>query len=99
MNLSSALAEITQSRYASKWGAIFGPHASQGMAVWTCAKSGMTRSKNNTPNVLWMSDLMVSQANFFKDDISGALFQTPIEAMESERKSEAWLAELFFKEG
>jgi hypothetical protein len=31
---------------------------------------------------------MVSQANFFRDDISGELFPTPAEAIESERATQ-----------
>lgn len=42
---------------------------------------------------------MVSQANFFRDDISGELFPTPAEAIESERESQAWVDELFSPEG
>ena len=33
-------------------------------------------------------DHMVSQANFFRDDISGELFPTPAEALESERATQ-----------
>jgi len=32
-------------------------------------------------------DLMVSQANFFRDDVSGKLYDTPAEALYFERKS------------
>jgi hypothetical protein len=42
---------------------------------------------------------MVSQANFFRDDISGELFPTPAEAIESEREAKMWLDELFSMEG
>ena len=41
---------------------------------------------------------MVSQANFFRDDISGELFPTPAEAIESERESRVWVDELFSRE-
>ena len=41
------------------------------------------------------TDIMVSQANFFRDDISGELFPTPAEAIESERESRVWVDELF----
>ena len=33
-------------------------------------------------------EIMVSQANFFRDDISGELFPTPAEAIESERDTQ-----------
>lgn len=37
---------------------------------------------------------MVSQANFFRDDISGELFPTPAEAIESERESRVKYADI-----
>lgn len=42
---------------------------------------------------------MVSQANFFRDDISGELFPTPAAAIASECESRAWLDKLFSLEG
>lgn len=42
---------------------------------------------------------MVSQANFFRDDVSGDLFPTPAEAIESERVSRYRLDKLFSPEG
>ena len=46
-----------------------------------------------------VSDPMVSQANYFMDDISGELFPTPAEAIESERVSRYRLNKLFSLEG
>ncbi len=40
---------------------------------------------------------MVSQANFFRDDVSGEMYDTPTEAIESERHSlrrKEYLAEI-----
>lgn len=34
---------------------------------------------------------MVSQANFFRDDISGELYSTPAEAIASERKNKEFV--------
>ena len=43
--------------------------------------------------------IVVSQANFFRDDVSGELFQTPAEAIASERDSRIWLDDLLHIEG
>jgi|LGOV01.1.fsa_nt_gb hypothetical protein len=42
---------------------------------------------------------MVSQANFFRDDISGDLYPTPAQAIESERESRIRADELFSLDG
>ena len=44
-----------------------------------------------------IGDNMVSQSNFFRDDVSGSLHNTPAEALESERHSlrrKEYLAEI-----
>lgn len=38
---------------------------------------------------------MVSQANFFRDDISGELYPTPAEAIASERENREFVDNLF----
>lgn len=42
---------------------------------------------------------MVSQANFFRDDISGELYPTPAEAIASERDSKEFVDDLFSLDG